>query len=326
MADTHAGWLEPTQPTKYLDSSTTGRDVNGKPIVRERVDDLIAHELLQEISDALTDGDEAALIAKLEELRLQIENEDFSTEATLIDAKDILQIIRDRIGSKGAGVPEEGTTNGLLRQVRDAVQAIDLDMDTLQITADTLNLNTDTLEQLINDLGSAMGTTTDPSSLNTLIGRVKTLVIALEAGGVTNDQLKAIRDAVDAAESARDSDATTAQTRLNLLATEEKQDTANTSLASILSKIIAAPSTEAKQDDLIAQASDFKRLLKFEPVAGEEIRRDETLTDDYHGAAPDGTATSVASWKVCRFYKTLGKIVRVRYRTDVVWDDRTVGW
>lgn len=75
-------------------------------------------------------------------------------------------------------------------------------------------------------------------------------------------------------------------------------------------------------------ASDFHKLLKLEPKAGEEIRRDETNTDDYHGAAPDGTATSAAAWKVCRIYKTVGQgsIVRVRYRTGVVWDDRAAGW
>lgn len=73
-------------------------------------------------------------------------------------------------------------------------------------------------------------------------------------------------------------------------------------------------------------ASPFARLLKFEPAAGEEIRRDETATDDYHGAAPDGTATSAASWRVARFYKTGGLITRVRYRTGVAWDSRTAGW
>lgn len=72
--------------------------------------------------------------------------------------------------------------------------------------------------------------------------------------------------------------------------------------------------------------SPFARLLKFEPLAGEEIRRDETVTDDYHGAAPDGTATSAASWRVARFYKSAGLITRVRYRTGVVWDNRTAGW
>lgn len=71
----------------------------------------------------------------------------------------------------------------------------------------------------------------------------------------------------------------------------------------------------------------FTRALKFEPVAGEEIRRDETATDDYHGIAPDGTLTSAASWSVCRFYKdAAGLITRVRFRTGVAWDNRTLGW
>lgn len=71
----------------------------------------------------------------------------------------------------------------------------------------------------------------------------------------------------------------------------------------------------------------MRRCLKFEPVVGEEIRRDETVTDDYHGIAADGTATNATSWSVVRFYKDVtGKITRVRYRSGVAWDSRTVGW
>lgn len=77
---------------------------------------------------------------------------------------------------------------------------------------------------------------------------------------------------------------------------------------------------------LSVTADDFTRILKFEPIVGEEIRRDETLTDDYHGVAPDGSLTSAAVWSVARFYKTAGLITRVRYRTGVVWDNRTAGW
>lgn len=73
-------------------------------------------------------------------------------------------------------------------------------------------------------------------------------------------------------------------------------------------------------------SSDFTKLLKFEPIAGEEIRASETDTDRYHGAAADGTLTSAASWKVVRFYKVSGKIERVRYRINVIWDARTAGW
>lgn len=82
---------------------------------------------------------------------------------------------------------------------------------------------------------------------------------------------------------------------------------------------------ETKLDALDDQLA-FLRVLKFEPLVGEEIRRDETLTDDYHGVAPDGSLTSAAVWSVARFYKTAGLITRVRYRTGVVWDNRTAGW
>lgn len=71
----------------------------------------------------------------------------------------------------------------------------------------------------------------------------------------------------------------------------------------------------------------FTRVLKFEPVVGEEIRREETVTDDYHGVATDSDPTSSPTWKVVRFYKDAsGNVVRVRYRTGVVWDNRTAGW
>lgn len=73
--------------------------------------------------------------------------------------------------------------------------------------------------------------------------------------------------------------------------------------------------------------SRFKRLLKFEPAVGEELRSENLDTDRYHGAAPDGTATSSATWDVVRFYKDASKnIVRVRFRSGVAWDDRAAGW
>lgn len=71
----------------------------------------------------------------------------------------------------------------------------------------------------------------------------------------------------------------------------------------------------------------FTRVLKFKPVVGEELRRDETATDDYHGIAPDGSLISAAVWDVVRFYKDAsGKTTRTRYRTGVVWNNRTAGW
>lgn len=73
-------------------------------------------------------------------------------------------------------------------------------------------------------------------------------------------------------------------------------------------------------------SSRFARVLKFEPSVGEEIRREETLTDDYHGAAPDGSNTAGTVWDVVRFYKTATLITRVRFRTGVAWDSRATGW
>lgn len=91
---------------------------------------------------------------------------------------------------------------------------------------------------------------------------------------------------------------------------------------------ITGLATAARQDTIIARTPvpDFKRVLKFEPIPGEEIRRDEQTSDDYHGVAPDGSLITDAVWTVVRFYKTAGKITRVRYRTGVAWDSRTAGW
>lgn len=71
----------------------------------------------------------------------------------------------------------------------------------------------------------------------------------------------------------------------------------------------------------------FATLLKFEASSGEELRRDETATDDYHGRAADGAAEASTVWEIVRFYKdVLGKVTRTRYRTGVAWSSRTSGW
>lgn len=78
-----------------------------------------------------------------------------------------------------------------------------------------------------------------------------------------------------------------------------------------------------------APASDFGLLAKATPSANTvEIRFDDIVAGDlYIGEAPDGTATSAASWKVVRYYRTAtGLLTRLRYRTGVVWDSHTSGW
>ena len=83
----------------------------------------------------------------------------------------------------------------------------------------------------------------------------------------------------------------------------------------------------AAEDTLSLRHNRMTSLAKFEAAPGEEIRADDTLTDRYNGRAPDGTATSAPVWEVVRFYRDAGgTIVRVRYRTGVAWDSRTMGW
>lgn len=72
------------------------------------------------------------------------------------------------------------------------------------------------------------------------------------------------------------------------------------------------------------ERNEFGSLIKFEANTNEELRSDDiSLGDLYHGRAVDGTATSVASWEVIRFYRTTsGLITRVRYKSGISWDNR----
>jgi hypothetical protein len=106
--------------------------------------------------------------------------------------------------------------------------------------------------------------------------------------------------------------------------TDDELRAAPVEVTGSLSATVELPDTYPLPDDQADSA--FKRLLKFEPLPGEELRRDEGQSDDYHGAAADGTATSAAAWRVVRLYKAGGLITRVRYRTGVAWDARSTGW
>jgi hypothetical protein len=160
------------------------------------------------------------------------------------------------------------------------------------------------------------------------------------AGAATEATLSSILGAVDLVESKLDAlNAKDFSTQTTLAAVLAALDQVEPKLDTLNAKDFATQATLAlikTRADLLAteatlatirdQSSQFARVLKFEPAAGEEIRRDETATDDYHGVAPDGTLTSSAAWFVVRFYKTSGLITRVRARSGVVWDDRTLGW
>lgn len=78
----------------------------------------------------------------------------------------------------------------------------------------------------------------------------------------------------------------------------------------------------------IGGRNSMASLIKFEAQPGEELRVDDVIGGDrYHGRAVTGTATSAASWEVVRFERdATGGILRTRYRSAVVWDDRDQGW
>lgn len=84
--------------------------------------------------------------------------------------------------------------------------------------------------------------------------------------------------------------------------------------------------TEAK---MVHRNNAFATLINAQPRnLADELRLDDIAGGDlYIGRAPDTTATSAASWEVVRIYRTAtGATTRIRYRTGVVWDNRTAGW
>lgn len=109
-------------------------------------------------------------------------------------------------------------------------------------------------------------------------------------------------------------------------------------LAALNSKDFATQTTlaalKARADLLVADATAqlrdnaFATLLHYLPRSiGDEMRRVAVGTDVYHLRAPDGTATSSATWEAVRFYQDAAEtILRTRYRTGVSADNPSVGW
>jgi hypothetical protein len=116
----------------------------------------------------------AASDAKLEQVRALIAL--IATEASQLALTQVTEAIRDRIGSSGAGIPEEGTSNYWLRRVAFAAEAMNLAVDTLNLSGADIDLNTDQLEEIQLAIGAALGTTDDPSTTNTAIGRLQRIV------------------------------------------------------------------------------------------------------------------------------------------------------
>lgn len=77
---------------------------------------------------------------------------------------------------------------------------------------------------------------------------------------------------------------------------------------------------------------DFERILGKLPDDSEEMRYEIPLAlsnaSIYAGIAPDGTATSAASWKVARIYHDANgnpSRMRIKQGALIAWDDRAVG-
>lgn len=85
----------------------------------------------------------------------------------------------------------------------------------------------------------------------------------------------------------------------------------------------------AAKTDLDNRNNAFATLINALPnTTAQEIRMDDIAGGDlYLGRNADNAATSAATWEVVRIYRTAtGATTRIRYRTGVVWDNRTAGW
>jgi hypothetical protein len=72
-----------------------------------------------------------------------------------------------------------------------------------------------------------------------------------------------------------------------------------------------------------AVLSDFASLIKYEAGVDQELRSEEVVDARYHGRALDGSATSAALWEIVKFDRDGDKeIVRTRYLSGQIWDDR----
>lgn len=71
----------------------------------------------------------------------------------------------------------------------------------------------------------------------------------------------------------------------------------------------------------------FTSLIQVQAAPGQEIRIDDIASGDlYHGRAPDRASTSAPVWEIVHFYRDAdATILRIRYVSAAIWDDRTSG-
>jgi len=96
----------------------------------------------------------------------------------------------------------------------------------------------------------------------------------------------------------------------------------------------ATETTLSDTKDSILKNSEYWQwysLLSVSAKITEEVKRDPGtgVVYSYHGRAVSGSADSDSVWEVMRFEFTTAlkiELVGVRMRTDIRWDQRTVGW
>lgn len=160
---------------------------------------------------------------------------------------------------------------------------------------------------------------------------VEALNVAVQSGGITQTQLDAIKDAVEALDLDADS-----------LAKEAKQDTQITAEQAIQAAVEGTVAvSEQSPLDLSALATEVTaasieaavdadratvRAIKAEPKPGEQWRRLVEGDIAYHGIAPDGTADSAAWTVIVRLDESTTDQLEIRAQTSLAWDDRATGW
>lgn len=147
----------------------------------------------------------------------QLSENPIAREATAAQTLQNLKTRLDDLLARVGPVPAGGSMVEELRRIYSAVDTLELTSESIALNADSINLNTDTLETLTTSTNTRLGDPGDPDTADTVIGR-----------------LKSLRALISAAEAARNTDATTAQARLDLLATEAGLTSARDTLSARL--------------------------------------------------------------------------------------------
>lgn len=159
-----------------------------------------------------------------------------ATEGTVAAMVDVTRRRLDDLLSRIGPVTPGDSLVEVMRRVYGAVDTLEISSDSIALNADAINLNTDTLEGLVGSTNSRIGDPLDPDTADTMIGR-----------------LKNIRALIAAAEVARDTDATAAQARLDLLATEAGLTAARDQIVAKNEQIRLLAAGLATRDDFLNQ-------------------------------------------------------------------------